>query len=47
MCIRDSLKSLTPEDRVRIAKFAHDKSRYEGNEFSTDVKTLQAQLAKA
>ena len=41
------LKSLTPEDRVRIAKFAHDKSRYEGNEFSTDVKTLQAQLAKA
>lgn len=41
------LKSLTPEDRVRIAKFAHDKSRYEGNEFSADVKTLQAQLAKA
>lgn len=41
------LKSLTPEDRVRIAKFAQDKSHYQGNEFSADVKTLQAQLAKA
>ncbi|KAB8300655.1 amidophosphoribosyltransferase [Bifidobacterium apri] len=41
------LKSLTPEDRVRIAKFAHDKSHYQGNEFSADITTLQAQLAKA
>lgn len=41
------LKSLTPEDRVRIAKFAHDKSHYQGNEFSTDIDTLQAQVAKA
>ena len=41
------LKSLTPEDRVRIAKFAHDKSHYQGNEFSADIDTLQAQVAKA
>ena len=41
------LKSLTPEDRVRIAKFAHDKSHYQGNEFSADIDTLRAQVAKA
>ena len=41
------LKSLTPEDRVRIAKFAHDKSHYQGNEFSADIDTLQAQVAIA
>lgn len=41
------LKSLTPEDRVRIAKFAHDKSHYQGNEFSADIDTLQAQVTKA
>ncbi|MEJ5920792.1 amidophosphoribosyltransferase [Bifidobacterium thermophilum] len=41
------LKSLTPEDRVRIAKFAHDKSHYQGNEFSADIDTLQSQVAKA
>ena len=41
------LKSLTPEDRVRIAKFAHDISHYQGNEFSADIDTLQAQVAKA
>ena len=31
---QEFLASLTPEDRVRLPKFALDKSDYQGNEFS-------------
>ena len=31
----DFLKSLTPEDRVRLPEFALYKSKYEGNEYTT------------
>ena len=31
----DFLKSLTPEDRVRLPEFALYKSKYEGNEYAT------------